>query len=214
MPMRARGRCRVWPTESCRRSDWTMQRCWRDCAMPAWTYWWTSPATPPAAARKCWPSAWRPCSCAGWIISTPRACRTWTAGSATPGSRRRIRHNASASACTTCRDALWMGLPVVTLPGWSAVSRQTASLLWRLRRPQWVANDVDAYVAQAVALASQVETLRPARLALRAEVEHHLCDSRRQAREFAALFARLTQDLGMQKCNNAPELTGAIFIKR
>ncbi|GAP64737.1 TPR repeat-containing protein [Mizugakiibacter sediminis] len=98
------------------------------------------------------------------------------------------------SGCTTSCDALWMGLPVVTLPGWSAVSRQTASLAWRLGRPQWVARDADDYVARAVALGSEVETLRAQRTALRREVERRLCDAPAHAAEFAALLRRLVDE--------------------
>lgn len=95
------------------------------------------------------------------------------------------------SGCTTSCDALWMGVPVVTLPGWSVVSRQTASLLWRLGRPQWVASGVDDYVERAVSLAGDIGTLRRSRVALREEVELKLCNARAQATEFAMLLHEL-----------------------
>ncbi|HEX7112908.1 MAG TPA: tetratricopeptide repeat protein [Mizugakiibacter sp.] len=98
------------------------------------------------------------------------------------------------SGCTTSCDALWMGLPVVTLPGWSVVSRQSASLAWRLDRPQWVAHDADDYVARAVALGRDVETLRTQREALRREVERRLCDASAHAAEFAALLRGLVDE--------------------
>ncbi|HET6913871.1 MAG TPA: tetratricopeptide repeat protein [Rhodanobacteraceae bacterium] len=95
------------------------------------------------------------------------------------------------SGCTTSCDALWMGVPVITLPGWSVVSRQTASLLWRLERPQWVASNTDDYVERAVSLAGDVEALRRSRAALRESVELKLCDARLQATEFATLLHEL-----------------------
>lgn len=98
------------------------------------------------------------------------------------------------SGCTTSCDALWMGLPVVTLPGWSVVSRQSASLAWRLDRPQWVARDADDYVARAVALGRDVETLRTQREALRREVERRLCDAPAHAAEFATLLRGLVDE--------------------
>lgn len=98
------------------------------------------------------------------------------------------------SGCTTSCDALWMGVPVITLPGWSVVSRQTASLLWRLQHPQWVARDVDDYVALAVALAKDVDALRRERASLRQEVARHLCDAPAQAAEFAALLRQLVDE--------------------
>lgn len=98
------------------------------------------------------------------------------------------------SGCTTSCDALWMGVPVITMPGWSVVSRQTASLLWRLQRPQWVAGDVDDYVARAVALAGAADEVRRQRDALREAVRTCLCDTSAQAAEFAALMRRLVDE--------------------
>jgi len=57
-----------------------------------------------------------------------------------------------AGGVTTC-DALAHGVPVVTLRGDRMIGRQGAALLAAAGRPQWVASDVDAYVATAVALA-------------------------------------------------------------
>lgn len=57
-----------------------------------------------------------------------------------------------AGGVTTC-DALAHGVPVVTLRGDSMIARQGAALLAAAGRPQWIASDVDAYVAMAVALA-------------------------------------------------------------
>lgn len=65
---------------------------------------------------------------------------------------------------TTC-DALWMGVPVVTLVGDGMIRRMGASLLTALGRPEWIATDADEYVARAVRLAGETE----ARQAMRAE---------------------------------------------
>jgi predicted O-linked N-acetylglucosamine transferase (SPINDLY family) len=76
-------------------------------------------------------------------------------------------------ATTTC-DALWMGVPVVTLPGDRLASRQTLSLLhyMGLGREDCAADSPDDYVAKAAALAKdsgRLGALRPAlRAALRA----------------------------------------------
>jgi predicted O-linked N-acetylglucosamine transferase (SPINDLY family) len=98
------------------------------------------------------------------------------------------------SGCTTTCDALYMGCAVVTLAGSTFVSRQGASLLWRLRRDAWVARDMDEYLALAVALARDATTLRAGRSTLRANVERTLCDGPSQAREFAALVRQLWRD--------------------
>ncbi len=95
------------------------------------------------------------------------------------------------SGCTTTCDALWMGCPVVTLPGESYVSRQSASLLWRLGRSEWIAHDHADYVERTMALAAQVKSLREQRAYLRALVRTRLCDAPAQARDFAAALREL-----------------------
>jgi len=67
---------------------------------------------------------------------------------------------------TTC-EALWMGVPVVTLAGSSHVSRVGASLVARAGHPEWVAADADAYVRIATGLAMDHEALARCRATLR-----------------------------------------------
>jgi predicted O-linked N-acetylglucosamine transferase (SPINDLY family) len=95
------------------------------------------------------------------------------------------------SGCTTTCDALYMGAAVVTWPGETFVSRQSASLLQRLGRDAWIARDRDEYVERAVALASDVAPMRRGRETLRADVVSRLCDASAQARDFAALLDQL-----------------------
>lgn len=95
------------------------------------------------------------------------------------------------SGCTTTCDALFMGCAVVTLPGETFVSRQSASLLWRLRTDEWVARDRDDYIERAVAAGEHVRELRTGREALRESVRTRLCDAASQARDFAAALRRL-----------------------
>ncbi|MCQ4165664.1 O-linked N-acetylglucosamine transferase, SPINDLY family protein [Tahibacter harae] len=103
------------------------------------------------------------------------------------------------SGCTTTADALWMGAAVITLPGSSFVSRQSASLLQRLGRAAWVAPDIAGYVAQAVAMAQHVDELRATRTQLRSEVRRRLCDAAAQAAEMGALFRWLWRDSAVRQ---------------
>lgn len=89
------------------------------------------------------------------------------------------------SGCTTTCDALWMGCPTITLPGTTFVSRQSASLLWRLGADEWVARDLEDYVERAVTAAANIESLRRERSVLRERVVVRLCNSKEQAVEFA-----------------------------
>lgn len=67
---------------------------------------------------------------------------------------------------TTC-EALWMGVPVVSLAGEHHVSRVGLSLLSHVGMSQLAANSEDEYVGLAVALAGQLEDLARIRANLR-----------------------------------------------
>ena len=79
---------------------------------------------------------------------------------------------------TSC-EALWMGLPVVTLPGWQPVSRQTQGFLLALERREWVATDVADYIEIAARLAGDPLRLADLRVAQREIMRNSpLCDKR------------------------------------
>jgi predicted O-linked N-acetylglucosamine transferase (SPINDLY family) len=67
---------------------------------------------------------------------------------------------------TTC-EALWMGVPTVTLAGDTMLARQGASLLGAAGLSDWVANTPAEYVARAHALASDLPRLAALRGELR-----------------------------------------------
>ncbi len=67
---------------------------------------------------------------------------------------------------TTC-EALWMGVPVVALAGQVHRSRVGASILHYSGLDELLAQDVDAYVHKALALAADVPALAPLRQNLR-----------------------------------------------
>lgn len=68
---------------------------------------------------------------------------------------------------TTTFEALWMGLPVVSVLDRPSVGRFGASILGALGKAHWVAPDVASYVALAVALALDLDTLEQERRTLR-----------------------------------------------
>jgi predicted O-linked N-acetylglucosamine transferase (SPINDLY family) len=68
----------------------------------------------------------------------------------------------------TCTlDALWMGVPVVTLAGSTAVGRGGVSILSNVGLPELIASTPEQYVQLAVALASDLERLAGLRAGLR-----------------------------------------------
>ncbi|WP_420477187.1 tetratricopeptide repeat protein, partial [Noviherbaspirillum sp. ST9] len=68
---------------------------------------------------------------------------------------------------TTTYEALWMGVPVVTLADRPSVGRLGASILSCIDRKQWIATDVDDYVNRAIALAENADRLARERAGLR-----------------------------------------------
>jgi len=67
--------------------------------------------------------------------------------------------NAGATAC----DALWIGLPLLTCPGNTFVSRMAGGLVHAAGLPELVANSLDDYEALAIQLAREPEKLQPLR---------------------------------------------------
>ncbi len=87
---------------------------------------------------------------------------------------------------TTC-EALWMGVPTVTLPGEIFAARHSFSHLSNAGLGDWAAADLDAYVALAVARASDLPGLAALRQRLRAQVKASpLCDGPRFGRSLGA----------------------------
>ena len=67
---------------------------------------------------------------------------------------------------TTC-EALWMGVPVVTLAGDRHIGRVGASLLTAIGHPEWVAQSREEYIRIAVGLARDFTGRRELRAGLR-----------------------------------------------
>lgn len=68
-------------------------------------------------------------------------------------------------------DALWMGVPVLSLAGNSLWARQGAMILSALGlADDWLAQDVDGYVARALACRKDISSLRELRETLRSRV--------------------------------------------
>jgi protein O-GlcNAc transferase len=85
---------------------------------------------------------------------------------------------------TTC-EALWMGVPTLTLAGDSLLARQGASLLTAAGLEEWVATSKEEYIAKAIALASDLPMLATLRAGLRQQVlASPLFDAPRFARNF------------------------------
>lgn len=94
---------------------------------------------------------------------------------------------------TTC-DALWMGVPVITLAGEASFARMGASILTALGHAEWIATTPDAYVRGAAALALDRPRLRELRSTLRARMKASpLCDEAGFAQAFGDLLCALAR---------------------
>lgn len=104
---------------------------------------------------------------------------------------------------TTC-EALWMGVPTITLAGDTLLSRQGAGMLVPAGLSDWVATSEDEYVAKAIQHSSDLSKLAALRAGLRAQVlASPVYDAPRFARNFeAALWGmwRQYQGLEIEKC--------------
>ena len=88
---------------------------------------------------------------------------------------------------TTTVEALWMGVPVLTLAGRQFLARQGVGLLMNAGLPEWVATDQDDYLSRAVAHAGDLQSLASLRARLRQQVlASPIFDASRFARHFEA----------------------------
>jgi predicted O-linked N-acetylglucosamine transferase (SPINDLY family) len=84
------------------------------------------------------------------------------------------------SGGATSADALWMGVPVVTLAGSTLAGRQTMSMLMHSGLTETIASSLDEYCDRAVSLALQPEMLDELRNRTRESIRSGpLCDPKR-----------------------------------
>jgi protein O-GlcNAc transferase len=96
------------------------------------------------------------------------------------------------NAHTTASDALWVGLPLLTLPGRAFPARVAASILTAVDMPELIASSLNDYEDKAVALASgpaQMENLR-AKLA-RNRLTAPLFNAQLMARHLEAAYSHM-----------------------
>jgi protein O-GlcNAc transferase len=86
---------------------------------------------------------------------------------------------------TTTAEALWMGIPVLTLAGESFVARQGVGLMMNAGLTDWVASTTEDYVQKALEHSHDISTLAALRAGLRQQVlASPVFDSKRFALHF------------------------------
>jgi protein O-GlcNAc transferase len=97
-----------------------------------------------------------------------------------------------ANGHTTSLDACWMGVPVVTIVGQTAIGRGGMSILQNLSIPELIAQTPDKYVAIISRLASDLGRLAELRQGLREKlVRSPLMDASRFARGIEAAYRKM-----------------------
>jgi protein O-GlcNAc transferase len=111
---------------------------------------------------------------------------------------------------TTC-EALWMGVPVVTLRGDRHASRVGASLLTQIQLPDLIAGTVAEYVEIATALARDPARLSGLRSTLRSRtVASALCDAQAFARKIESAYRGMWRHW-VANNSDSKDQAGALF---
>ena len=106
------------------------------------------------------------------------------------------------SGTTTTFEALWMGVPSVTLKGVSHRSRVTASILSSLELNRFICESKEAYLKNAIILAQDLAYLSQLRAKLRSQLEQSLLMDK-------VVFTRQLEHFFMAACAAYPEkITG------
>jgi predicted O-linked N-acetylglucosamine transferase (SPINDLY family) len=110
---------------------------------------------------------------------------------------------------STVSDALWCGVPVVTLAGDSFASRMAGSLLHALRVPELITTDLESYRAKAIELGRDL----PLRTALRGrllaeDARSRVFDAKRFCRELESAYHQIWQRYLDGKAPQVTNVTG------
>ncbi len=94
----------------------------------------------------------------------------------------------------TSMDALWMGVPVLTMAGSSVVSRQSTSMLTNIGLEELIFADVESYIAGAVVLAQDRPRMARLRATTRLKMlRSPLCDAEQFTQDLETLYRRMWQ---------------------
>lgn len=98
---------------------------------------------------------------------------------------------------TTC-DALWMGVPVVTLAGDAMAGRRGATILNNTGMRHWIAKAPEQYLAIAEACASDIHAMEELRARLR---QHKKQSPITDGKRYTRALESACRDIWRQWCN-------------
>ena len=108
------------------------------------------------------------------------------------------------NGCTTTVESLWMGVPVVTLRGDRYVSHMGESIMMNLGLEECVTDSKDAYIAKAIALASDLPRLAALRSGMRTQLlGSPLCDGPGFSRDLETTYRKIWETWCRTQANPA-----------
>ena len=103
----------------------------------------------------------------------------------------------------TTFEALWMGVPVITVPGQTFASRHSFSHLSTVGLPELVAKNKNDYVRLAIDLAGDLHKLSKLRTGLRSRMANSpICDGKKFADNFTAIMKKIWREWCVAQDNN------------
>jgi len=94
---------------------------------------------------------------------------------------------------TTC-DALWMGVPVLTLSGEHFCSRMSNSILHAANMPEWISYNEEEYIQKAIGFASKPQYLQTLRAEQRQKVRNSpLCQTQQFTQQLEKIYRQMLQ---------------------
>jgi protein O-GlcNAc transferase len=98
------------------------------------------------------------------------------------------------NGCLTTLDALWMGVPVITLSGQTIAGRYGNMFNNQLGLDDWVATDRNSYISIARKKSEQLDELNELRQGLRERLaQSPICDGKSFARNLEKIFANIVK---------------------
>jgi len=104
---------------------------------------------------------------------------------------------------TTSAEALWMGVPVLSMHGDRFMSRTASSIAFNAGLPDWIAQNEEEYIAKAVSFSTDLERLSVLRASLREQVlASPLFDAQRFAKNFENALWGMWQACGKKSISS------------
>lgn len=100
---------------------------------------------------------------------------------------------------TTSLQALWMGVPLISLQGNNFVSRMGSSFLHALDHDEWIAHNIEEYKSIATSMVQNIQQIRQSRSLLREQMQTSSLSNRK---EYSQGFENLLKKIWLHHCRD------------